>query len=346
MPLQLKLILTSKSNSPLLDKRNMIHINDKSSNNFYNIINIEKISNNQNIAIPCYYNNNNKQNNPKKNSLSLIKKNNSLMSSFVNTSNIKNYSSEIMDINKRKKLILSGELFFGKKIYLTPNGIDNKRLKRNERSTYFGIKNLYDFRGNPYNDYLINFHVDQNNINENENTEKNKETKQRVNKNNSTRVFKVIYEKENDEYKFIYLAHSLILYYQIQSKLILENQKKYYIILDQVFLYILIKKEKNKNYTICLKVESSNDTKKYLFSKEDTPIKIGRINCNINVNIKSISKFHCFIDYSIDHDYFFFQDNFSRNGSFLLVKEDDVIPIKGKMSFKLETVFFQIEEEI
>ena len=30
-------------------------------------------------------------------------------------------------------------------------------MKRNERSTYFGIKNLCDFGGNPYNDYLINY---------------------------------------------------------------------------------------------------------------------------------------------------------------------------------------------
>ena len=340
MPVQLKLVLTSKSNSPLLDGRKLY--NDKSSNHIYNIIN----SNKHNISI-SYLKNNEPKKNKKNKSLSLIKLNHSIISTLLNNSNLKNFSSEIKDINNRKKLIFSGELFFWKKIYLTPNGIDNNYLKRKERSTYFGIKNLYDFNGNPYNDYLINFKNNssaQNNINEN--IETNNTLKKCVDEENSTRVFKVMYDKENDEYQLIYLNHSILLYYQIQNKLILEKKKKYYIILDQVFLNILIKEKKNKQYKVCIKVDNKNESKKYFFDKEDTPIKIGRIDCNINVDLKSISKFHCYIDYSTDKDYFFFQDNYSKNGSLLLVKEDDAIPIKGKMKFKLDTSFFQIEEEI
>ena len=276
--------------------------------------------------------------------------NNSLLSNILNISNAKNSISEIKDLD-RTKLILSGDLFFGKNIRMTPNGIDNNFLKRNERTTFFGIKNLYDLNGKPYNDYLINYAKKRKNDKNDDdkniivNPEKINEEKKYVDEDNSTRVFKIIYDKESDEYKFIYLEHSLFLYYLIKNKLILEKNKKYYIILDEVFLYILIKKEINKKPKICMKVENGNDSKKYLFYQEDTPIKIGRKNCNININLISLSKFHCFIDYSINDGNFFFQDNCSKNGSVLLLKEDDTIPIKGKMNFKLENTFFQIEEE-
>ena len=347
IPVQLKLILTSKSNSLLLYKRKIKK--DKSLNHLYNILNLEKISNNQTISLPPFFNYHKSKDSKIKN-LSLIKMNNSLLSNILNISNAKNSISEIKDLD-RTKLILSGDLFFGKNIRMTPNGIDNNFLKRNERTTFFGIKNLYDLNGKPYNDYLINYAKKRKNDKNDDdkniivNPEKINEEKKYVDEDNSTRVFKIIYDKESDEYKFIYLEHSLFLYYLIKNKLILEKNKKYYIILDEVFLYILIKKEINKKPKICMKVENGNDTKKYLFYTEDTPIKIGRKNCNININLISLSKFHCFIDYSINDGNFFFQDNCSKNGSVLLLKEDDTIPIKGKMNFKLENTFFQIEEE-
>ena len=72
------------------------------------------------------------------------------------------------------------------------------------------------------------------------------------------------------------------------------------------------------------------------------PIKIGRINCNINIERYSISKIHSFIYFS--NGIFSYKDNKSTNGSSLLIREDDYIKIKGEMNFKLENIPFKIKE--
>ena len=41
---------------------------------------------------------------------------------------------------------------------------------------------------------------------------------------------------------------------------------------------------------------------------------------------------------------FFYKDENSTNGSTLLIKEDDFLKLKGKMSFKLEDMSFNIKE--
>ena len=177
---------------------------------------------------------NNKNKNHSKKSDSLIKMNNSYITNLLNETTKNDNTSEIKDIENRKKIILSGELFFGKKILITPNGLNNKFIKRNKRSTFFGIKNLYDFNWNPYNDYLINVSKvkEKNNVTgdggggtEGKGGPK-KEIKIRVAEEKSTRVFKIFYDKENDEYKFIYLEQSLLFYYIIENKFILEKNKK------------------------------------------------------------------------------------------------------------------------
>lgn len=172
-----------------------------------------------------------------------------------------------------------------------------------------------------------------------------KEIKKRVVEEKSTRVFKIFYDKENDEFKFIYLDHSLLLYYIIENKFILEKNKKYYFILNEIILSIIIKKDTSEKERINIKVENDKKKQKFYFYQENTPIKIGRVNCNINLNIKSLSKLHCIIGYSNEYDYFYFQDNCSTNGSFLLIKEDDIIPIKGVMNFIFENTSFKIEEK-
>ena len=346
-PNKIKLNLTTNSNnSPIFYNRNINK--DILPKNIFQISNIkEKLNNTKIIILP---NNKNKSNS--KRSFSVIKLNNSYITNLLNETTKNDNTSEIKDIENRKKIILSGELFFGKKIIITPNGINNNFIKRKERSTFFGIQNLYDFNGNPYNDYLINIPRKK---------EKNdltldrgggiqgkgggeKEIKKRVSEENSTRVFKIIYDKENDEYKFIYLDQSLLLYFIIENKFILEKNKKYYFILNEILLSIFIRKDKSEKDRINIKVENDKKSIKYYFYQENTPIKIGRVNCNINLNIKSLSKLHCIIGYSNEYDYFYFQDNCSTNGSVLLIKEDDIIPIKGVMNLVLENISFKIEE--
>ena len=347
-PNKIKLNLSTNSyNSPLFYNRN-INKAILPKNLFLTSNNKEKLNNTKIVILP---NNKNKNNSIK--SISVIKMNNSFITNLLNDSTKNDITSEIKDIEKRKKVILSGELFFGKKIIITPNGLNNNFIKRNERSTFFGIQNLYDFNGNPYNDYLINIpsKKEKNDITwdggdgAKDKRSLGKEIKKRVSKEKSTRVFKMIYDKENDEYKIIYLDQSLFLYYIIENKFILEKNKRYYFILNEILLNVSIRKDITEKNRINIKVENDKKVIKYNFYKENTPIKIGRVNCNINLNIKSLSKLHCIIGYSNEYDYFYFQDNCSTNGSLLLVKEDDVIPIKGVMNFILENISFRIEEK-
>ena len=53
---------------------------------------------------------------------------------------------------------------------------------------------------------------------------------------------------------------------------------------------------------------------------------------------------HSIIDFSDNQ--FFYKDKKSTNGSILLVKEDDILKIKGEMNFKLEDIPFKIKEII
>ena len=337
--------MTTKSNSPLCPNRNM----NKTiiPNNLFNETNNIEKTNNKVLLLPNVKNRNK--------SFSVIKINNSFFTNLLNESISKNDDiSIIKDIENRKKLILSGELFYGKKVLITPNGLKNKFIKRNERSIYFGITNFYDFHGNPYNDYFINFKikhkkgrgsVGEYRIKEYLEDSKNNNTKNYVTEERSTRVFKIFYDKNNDEYKFIYLAQSLLLYYQVQNKFYLIKNKKYYFILNEIILTVFIKDDNSEQNKINIKVENNKKTNKYSFSQEKTPIKIGRLKCDININLKCLSKLHCIIGYEDKNNCFYFQDNCSTNGSILIVKESDVIPIKGKMNFILEKTPFCIEEK-
>ena len=53
---------------------------------------------------------------------------------------------------------------------------------------------------------------------------------------------------------------------------------------------------------------------------------------------------HSIIEFSNDN--FVYKDAKSTNGSTLLIKEDDILKIKGEMSFKLEDLSFKIKEII
>ena len=337
--------MTTKSNSPLCPNRNMNKA--KIPNNLFNVTNDIEKTNNKVLLLPNVKN--------KNRSYSVIKINNSFFTNLLNESISKNDDiSIIKDIENRKKLILSGELFYGKKVLITPNGLKNKFIKRNERSIYFGITNFYDFHGNPYNDYFINFKikhkkgrvsVGEDRIKQYLEDNKNNNTKNNVTEERSTRVFKIFYDKNNDEYKFIYLAQSLLLYYQVENKFYLIKNKKYYFILSEIILTVFIKDDNSEQNKINIKVENNKKTNKYSFSQEKTPIKIGRLDCDININLKCLSKLHCIIGYEDKNNCFYFQDNCSTNGSILIVKESDEILIKGKMNFILEKTPFCIEEK-
>ena len=93
---------------------------------------------------------------------------------------------------------------------------------------------------------------------------------------------------------------------------------------------------------IHIEVKTENEKNKYTFEIKDLPIKIGREDCSINIPNQSISKIHSYIE--CEKGAFWYKNENSKNGSTLILKEEDYIKIKGKMRFKLEGIPFTIEE--
>ena len=84
--------------------------------------------------------------------------------------------------------------------------------------------------------------------------------------------------------------------------------------------------------------------KKYSFSEKKSTIKIGRVNYDINICEKCISKIHGIIEFSKINQRFYYKNMSNTNGTTLLVKKGDFLKIKGEMNFKLEDVSFKIQE--
>ena len=91
-----------------------------------------------------------------------MKKKKKLLSSIISFSNF-----PIQPIIEEKekgiigpKILLSGELFFGKELIITTNGMINGLRHKNDGLTFFGLKNITDYRGTYYNDFVINYQID------------------------------------------------------------------------------------------------------------------------------------------------------------------------------------------
>ena len=95
----------------------------------------------------------------------------------------------------------------------------------------------------------------------------------------------------------------------------------------------------------CKEIENPEElNKNYSFNEHKSTIKIGRINCDINIDEKCISKIHGIIEFSRINQKFYYRNMSSTNGTTLLVKKGDFLKIKGEMNFKLEDVAFKIQE--
>ena len=238
-------------------------------------------------------------------------------------------------INKQKQLILSGELFFNKAIKITPNGLENNltnNIKKNAFPIYFGIESSIDNKGLSYNNFVVNY-------------PQNMKTQSTNNNDNDKggRIFKIIYDKNNDFY-LSYMHSSFLLYYKINNLVYLESDKEYYFILGNVFISVLVENidEKNK---VNVKIEIENHKPEKVSFENEQKIKIGRDEENdIEIDIQCISKYHSLIEFDKDKKLYYYKDNNSTNGSVLLIKEDDVIPLIGSMHFKLEEIPFMIKE--
>ena len=301
------------------------------------IINTNENSTSKNINNTNNSNNNDTNNNLKNtNSINKIK-----LDSFLSFSNFPiSPPQESIYIPKELKLILSGSLFFDKEIIITSKGMLNGLRNKEDGQVFFGLKNTKDYTGTYYNDYILNFQVNSDEIND----------------TSTSRVFDITFSKITRDYVFYMIHNSLIVYYNISSSVYFEQDKDYIMLIGNVFATFLIKKIENNKRVINIEIENdeinnnslvqsnNNGNETYSFEEKECPITIGRINSKITINKSSISKNHAVIEFSKSLNKFYYKDLKSTNGSILLLKDDDTLIIKGEMNFKLENVPFKITE--
>ena len=272
--------------------------------------------------------------NPKPGQTIIIKNNNTVIS----ISNI-SFISENQEKKKENfsKLLLTGDLFYGKEIIITDTGMVGSKRKKKDGFTVFGLKNSVDHSGHLNNDFIINFNKSFDEIG-------NFETE-------SGKVFEIIFNKKNKEYSLFFINPYLYLYYKVNNFVYFYPQRDYFLFVGKIFLSIFIQKENNE-YIINIQVDNTCEhnenkeelNKKYIFNQNKNIIRIGRANCDINIGEKCISKIHGIIEFSKINQMFYYKDMNSTNGTTLLIKKDDSLKIKGEMNFKLEDVPFKIQE--
>ena len=267
---------------------------------------------------------NNLNNYQKINPIDELRHKNSIINFNKFNTNLKDKAYEI-----KTKLVLSGDLFSNETIEINKYGMKNGLRQKNDGLTIFGLKENIDIPNIHSCDYYFS---DFENIDENEN------------RKITGKVFEIYLNKKDKKYTLYFLHNSLILYYKIKNDVFLNLDKDYFLILGDIFLTIHIKRNSSNNQKmIHIQADFENEKpKKYVFSPSETPIKIGRVNCQVEIKKPSISKLHSIIDYKNDN--FYYKDCGSTNGSTLLIREDDSLKIKGKMSLKLGDISFKITE--
>ena len=224
------------------------------------------------------------------------------------------------------KLQLTGELFFNKEIIITKQGMINGLRKKNDGQTFFGLFNTKDYTGRFYNDLVINYNFKSRNT------------------SSTGRVFDISFQKKTNDYKLYMIHNSLVLYYQIDNLFYLDNNREYYIILGKILATVVTRKNENKK-VIDINIEEDNEEEVcYSFTEDDSPISIGRVGCDVEIQNGSISKKHAEIGFSSENNVFYFKDLGSTNGSMAIIKEDDTLKLKGDMKFKMDEIPFRILE--
>ena len=257
-------------------------------------------------------------------------KNTILSMADINTNNNQNNNQEIEETGS--KLLLSGELFFWNQIVINIHGMKDGLRKKNDDFVYFGLKKTKDYKGDLYNDFIINFNYQQ----ENNDTIGS----------NTGRVFEIYYNKKIKDYVLYFLNRNIILYYKINNFIYFDTNKEYYLILGNVFMTIVVKRQTpvEKMINIQIETENNENPQKKSFSQKQVPIKIGRVNCEMNIDKTSVSKLHGIVDFSTNSQMFYYKDMGSTNGTTLLIRENDSIRLKGEMNFKLDEIPFKVQE--
>ena len=240
-------------------------------------------------------------------------------------------------MENNSKLLLSGELFFGKTIIINDCGMINSKRNKQDGYTVFGLTNSVDILGNLNSDFIINFKRDTEQIGHIE--------------TDSGKVFEIKFNKKKKEYILFFINPFLYLYYKINNFLYFYQGIDYFLFVGKIFIFVKIEKNGNEQI-INIQIDNTNENiknvneinQKFSFSENQMPIRIGRMNCDINITEQCISKVHGIIEFSKINQIFYYKNMSSSNGTTLLIRKGDFLKIKGEMNFKLEDVTFKIQE--
>ena len=262
-------------------------------------------------------------------------------------------NNNILSYSKEKKIKLIPlknipDLFINYNIVeIDENGLcDNlKKLQNNSSKVLFNINQDNNSPSNKNfstgeNNKIENKEIRQENIiNSNDNNEIatiyiNNKIEAKINKSES--LFSIEYNNSINRYILTSLVDDIFFALGISSNrnFYLENSKRYYIQISDI-IFSLLPNNIDKKITIKELTEGEKNKNKIIFEIEKLPINIGRKGCNINLNNISISKVHLIIDYDNNINQFFIRDNYSTNGSLILLKKGKDVQLEDKMFFFL-----------
>ena len=151
-------------------------------------------------------------------------------------------------------------------------------------------------------------------------------------------LFSIQYNNSLNKYVLTSLVDEIFFALEIGSNknFYLDNSQRYYLQLTDTIISLL---PNNIDKHIIIKIlnihKEKNDKSKYIFEFNQLPVKIGRTGCNINIHKNYISKIHLIISYDTNINRIFIKDNYSTNGSLILLKKGKEIKLEDKMFFFL-----------
>ena len=166
--------------------------------------------------------------------------------------------------------------------------------------------------------------------------------KQKINK--TIKLFYIDYDKNMNNF-FIKSLTKDVYFSLIVTKFYLQYSNFYYMKIGRVVVIIAINTNKNNIKVKIKKHENIIDEQIYNFTNKDIPITIGRKLCTVNIDNNSVSKLHAIINYDEQINEYFISDENSTNGTQLLLHEDKIVEINGKMRFYIGEKSFMIEKE-
>ena len=255
-------IYSQMNNNQNTSLNNNQYNNSKSNNNSKMDEEDEKKSATFHKSNQSFHNNgNNYMNEDKKINKTCILKKCEIKNSIISMSDM-TFISEKQEKKEENysKLLLTGDLFFGKEIIITDSGMINGKRNKKDGFTVFGLKNTKDCSGQLNNDFLLNFSKSMEEIKE-IGTE-------------SGKVFEIIFNKKNKEYTLFFINPYLYLYYKINNYVYFYPQKDYFLFIGKIFLSINVYKEDNQQI-ISVQIDNTYENinkeeinKKYTFDQK------------------------------------------------------------------------------